>query len=106
MLEDYVERLLHDLERHIVREALERVIVKRKEEVTAGIVVLRFGKTVAVKPHPPPRRGFIDLAGKQLKLPPGPIAQLARGLALAGWVNEGRYETLVERLTKSRATRL
>jgi hypothetical protein len=49
---------------------------------------------------------FGDIRVRPRNHVPGPIAQLARGLALAGWVNEGRFETPVERLAKSRAARL
>jgi hypothetical protein len=51
--------------------------------------------------------GRIDRLGDIRVRPPNnvprPIADLARGLLLAGWSKEGRHETLIEQLAKNRA---
>jgi VCBS repeat-containing protein len=45
---------------------------------------------------------FGDIRVRPRNQLPRPTAHLARGLALVGWSNDGRYESLVERLAKAR----
>src|SRR5436853_5712724 len=74
--EGHVIRLVHNLERKIVGEAFERVVMEREEEVSADKVVLRVGKVVPIQSHDflDPRRvpNLVDPIGQVLVLRSAP----------------------------------